>query len=569
MYDNHCLGTALRYYGRFCKYQTPSKPMFKDDDLLKLCPEGMVDRLPADMSQDAFYKGLAKFGKTGPEGYNRVAFRIAVRMMRKHFRSLRGCHLASMEEILDSVKKDTSPGPTLKTLYVDKGTAFSDARFWQWYKLFSENMKVYGGEKSYWGACSKQELREEEKVVLGKTRVFMSGSLFLYLFMSVYCKDFNDKFYASVFRTCSCVGMSKFSGGFHYVYGRLRWVHNCGSLDASGWDTCMFNDMMWEIAQFRFDCLTGLSEEESVEAAIAMANIYHQVTKSFIMTPVGEVCSKEQGNPSGSSNTIVDNTLGHYMVKAYDWVVSVYEEPEDEDWEDYYQQFNDNVDLNLFGDDDMFSVSDEFQDLYNPSTIIDSSKEIGFVLTTESPELGDSVGLSFLSHFVRKEKNDFLVPCLPLQRLCSAAVYSSSNDVLIRAQRLSNLRYEGYYTPGWLEIIDKMINEYQKLHPDLCVKEVFDCQMSNHEIEQLYLPLESVRAPYFHQIRKPGLGKSMPRVLKMKTGSNERKEEEGSCASAATTTTTTQQVSKSGKAKEETCTSCVGYAVGAVCCWSH
>jgi len=88
-------------------------------------------------------------------------------------------------------------------------------------------------------------------------------------------------------------------------------------------------------------------------------------------------------------------------------------------------------------------------------------------------------------------------------------VYSSSSDLIIRAQRLSNLRYEGYYTEGWLPIIDRMIEKFCYLHPEPAVSDVFNTQLSNHEIEHLYLPLES------------GSGKSMPRILKMKEWNNE------------------------------------------------
>lgn len=503
MFDYHCGATKLQYLGRFKKYQTPQRPMYYDPDLAKLCDKEKINYAPADMSQTAFYKGLAKFGKTTKPNFNREAFSCASKMMRKHFSCLRGSVKSTIPDILQDMKMDTSPGPALKTLYRTKGEAVSDERFWEMYRKYEAGMHLHGGVRTYWGACSKQELREEEKVYLGKTRVFMSGSLFLYLFASLYCKNFNDRFYASVYKTCSCVGMSKFSGGFHCVYERLRYKLNCGSTDASGWDTCMNDPIMEEIYQFRLDCLSGLDEEETIEAFIAMDNILDNVLRSFIMTPEGEICRKEIGNPSGHSNTIVDNTLGHYLDKAYSWVVSVYEKPDINDWEKYYKQFSDNVDMNLFGDDDMFSVSDEFKDLYNPETIIEASAELGFTFTTEEPELAPAETLSFLSHAVAREKNGFLVPYLPLNRLCSAAVYSNNGDVLIRAQRLSNLRYEGYYTPGWLPLIDSMIDLFCKKHPDEDVLEVFRCQLSNHEIEYLYLPLES------------GSDKSIPRILNM------------------------------------------------------
>jgi len=507
IFDNHCGDTALEYKGRFRRFQTPPKPMFYDRDLASLIPESNITYAPADLSQIPFYKGLAKFGKTAPKQFNRKAFDIAVKMMRKHFRLCKGARLTGMDEILQTVRLDTSPGPALKVLYNTKGDALSDAKFFKLYEEFEEGMLKTGGVNSYWGACSKQELRLKEKVRDGKTRVFMSGSLFFYLFSSKYCMDFNERFYESVFKNSSCVGMSKFSGGFHCVYSDLLNPENCGSLDASGWDTCMFNEMMWAIANFRRDCFLN---NKNSDINIALANIYRQITGSLIMTPLGEVCSKEQGNPSGSPNTIVDNTLGHYLLKAYDWLVLSYSELDEELWEMYYDDFESSVSMKLFGDDDMFSVDDKSKDFYNPVSIIRASKELGFVLTTESEELRHREQLSFLSHYVRKEENGFYVPYLPIDRLCSAAVYSETSDIFIRAQRLSNLRYEGYHTPGWLSIIDRMISYFVELHNEPEVKAVFDCSLSDKEIEHLYLPLESLTPAL-----KAEQGKNRSRLLKM------------------------------------------------------
>ena len=311
----------------------------------------------------------------------------------------------------------------------------------------------------------------------------------------IYCKDFNDRFYTLHNTTASSVGMSKFSGGFHLQFSQLLDLDRCASTDAHAWDTSMSFDLLMAIAQFRIDCISCADWTDS----IAMANIYMQVVRSYVMTAQGEIYRKTQGNPSGSCNTIVDNTLGHYVVKAYAWLKLTYPTLNPDLADVYYTDFKKNVTMLLFGDDDMMSVSKEASSWFTPSGIVEQTADLGFEFTQENNEYTPILSLSYLSHNFVKVKG-FLVPYLSLDRLKSAVVYSRSDDLHIRAQRLSNLRYEGFYTPGWLPIIDRIIARFLYLHPEH--QDVFDLSLSDREIEHLYLPFES------------GLGKKFSRILK-------------------------------------------------------
>lgn len=541
LFDIHCGSTSLEFLGRYHKFPVDPHEMTKDDDLLKVLPTQELQYAPADLSTEAFYKGLGKFGKKKlcSSSYDVECFNIAVEMMRIHFNRCRGTRRWTMDEVLSNMRRDTSPGPTLKTFYDSKGEAISDNRFWEWYSQFENDMYQVGGSISYWGASSKEELRLLEKVEAKKTRVFMSGSLFSYLFTSVYCADFNKKFYEGFIDTVSAVGMSKFNGGFHLLYDMMRNKDNAGSLDASGWDTSMFAELLFAIAQFRVDCMTYATPMDHV----AMANIYSQVVESFICTPLGELCMKVQGNPSGSANTIVDNTLGHFIVKAYVFVralrnndnlfkrfITGVPTPKN-----YLDVMMDNVCMKLFGDDDLFTISNDFKQDYSIQAIKKISSELGFEFTSENECFKSLYDLSFLSHNVLSVKGGFYVPYLPLSRLCASAVYSISDDLEIRAQRLVNLRYEGYFTPGWLEIVDRLILKFQQLHPEY--SHVFKYGMSNAEIEYLYLPLESdsdKRIPQVLNVRKDDRSTRPPwsRKIKNSQAPSEQKEEGGSSESA-------------------------------------
>lgn len=534
LFDIHCGSTSLEFLGRYHRFPVDPHVMTKDDDLLQVLPDKELQYAPADLSTEAFYKGLAKFGKPKhpSSSYDKRSFDIAVAMMRSHFHRCRGTRRWSMEEVLANMKKDTSPGPTLKCFYETKGEAVSDKRFWEWYDRFENDMYLVGGSISYWGASSKEELRLLEKVQAGKTRVFMSGSLFAYLFTTVYCGDFNQKFYEGFLETVSAVGMSKFNGGFHLLFDAMRNKDKAGSLDASGWDTSMLSELLLAIAQFRIDCMLYASPADHV----AMANIYSQIIESFICTPLGELCMKLQGNPSGSANTIVDNTLGHFVVKSYDFVRAVDSNEvlfkklfggSVPTADDYLRVMLDNISMKLFGDDDLFTVSDDLKEDYSIEAICRYSLELGFEFTSEFKELRSVFDLSFLSHNVLSVKGGFYVPYLPLSRLCASAVYSISDDLEIRAQRLVNLRYEGYFTPGWLDIIDQLIMKFQQLHPEYA--HVFSYGMSNSEIEYLYLPLESdsdKRIPQILKVKEDDRSTVTTRSRKIKNCKAPEKQEE-------------------------------------------
>lgn len=528
MFDEYCGDTALSYIGRYEKFRAEPHSMFYDEDLHTELSDEDLFYAPADLGDEAFYKGLAKFGKKPFEVKDDVCFQTAVRMMRLHFgRHLRGCAKWDLDTVLANMRRDTSPGPALKTLYDSKGDAVDDARFWHYYSEFCSDMQKLGGSISYWGSSSKEELRLLEKVDAKKTRVFMSGSLMMYLFTSVYCGDFNDKFYKSYRETVSAVGMSKFSGGFHLLFKRLHWKKTCGMTDASGWDTDMFPDLLWAIAQFRADCLFGCNNYDRV----AFANIYQQIVESFLCTPSGEICQKFQGNPSGSANTIVDNTLGHFILKCYCWLKCMGEDIDVDRAQEYLYDLEDNVFMKLFGDDDVFSVSPEASVRYTPVNIVKYAKELGFTLTLLSDEWLHRHDLEFLSHRVVKVRG-FYLPYLSLDRLKAAAVYSISPDLEIRAQRLTNLRYEGFYTPGWLPIIDRLISTFLTLHPDCQV--IVSSSLNDSEIEYLYLPLESASGNTRERVLKDEFCYSFRDILDGEPGPWPRYEQGCSTASQQT-----------------------------------
>jgi len=293
--------------------------------------------------------------------------------------------------------------------------------------------------------------------------------------------DFNRKFYEAYFKCSSCVGMSKFGRQFHLAYARLLWKKHCASFDGTNFDGSCFADLFWEICSMGIDALVEPDDED----IILLVNIYDQIINSLIMLEDGVYMLKECGNPSGSPNTIVDNTLFNYFLFAYAWFRL--------NPDSLLSDFDDNVIMNLFGDDNLFSFNPDCGFVFPLEEVCRILKdELGFVYRSEFPDYVPCSSLSFLSHMPLPHEG-LIVPALDGFRLNSALLWTDSDDIVIRFQRLMNLRIEGWFTPNFRPVVEALIDKYLSLYRQLPgIIESYNTQYkSAREIERLYLANEA------------------------------------------------------------------------------
>jgi hypothetical protein len=100
---------------------------------------------------------------------------------------------------------------------------------------------------------------------------------------------------------------------------------------------------------------------------------------------------KQTGNPSGSVNTIVDNTLILYTLMVYAWLGVVPKEMQN------LSSFEFHTAKALVGDDNTWTVSDDALPFFNARSVIAEWKEIGVTTTTDSLEPRVAAELDFLS----------------------------------------------------------------------------------------------------------------------------------------------------------------------------
>lgn len=230
-----------------------------------------------------------------------------------------------------------------------------------------------------------------------------------------------------------------------------------------------------------------------------MKRVYETIVYAYIVLISGTVIRKRTGNPSGSSNTVVDNTLILFLLLCYCWIILVPEEMNN------YACFMQNVEALLYGDDNTFSVSDEAVKYFNAITISEVLKTLGLSLTAGDDKwTAKSIfEVKFLSNaFVRHGEMFFPKPDYD-KLLCSLLYGSRVNDVRWHLLRAHALLMDGFWNVEFRELIRKYIDylytEYKnKLYPgvvkgDITWDHVKGLQKSNQEIFSLYMSHESVK----------------------------------------------------------------------------
>jgi len=195
---------------------------------------------------------------------------------------------------------------------------------------------------------------------------------------------------------------------------------------------------------------------------------------------------KKGGNPSGSVNTIVDNTLILYMLMAYGWIMV---SPESEC---KYSSFTDNLSLALVGDDNTWTVSDAALEFFNARSLIAEWKILGVTTTTDCLEPRPVEELDFLSaHTVFID--GVAVPLYQRDKLLTSLLYSSHPEdpayTLTRAAGILQIGWTDESLRAYLqELIGWLVSEYSDvLHDNMEWKLAMRQVMNDQELRKLFV----------------------------------------------------------------------------------
>lgn len=417
-------------------------------------------------------QGYASFAK-----YDRLQFDVDEEAMRQagewtkvHFAPYcLGSRVMDVVSVWEAMDKQTSSGypwslqwPKKSMIPID---VVQDVCDLYWESLAKERCDYV----PLWTCSQKRELRSREKIDAGRIRTFTASPFEQTVCMNRMCLDMNERFYSSNPFTWSFVGCSKFSSGWDRLYRKLA-KHPCAfELDEKDFDCSLLAYLMYGQAQLRFEMLRG--DDQTAENKRRLWNLYDQAVHSLVVMEDGLLVRKHTGNPSGSANTIVDNTMILFRLFAYAWIL-LHEEylPEKKV---LYTEFMRDVSAKLNGDDNTYSCAKDVSEWFNPSNIARVWSSIGVVTKTpcEAPRKVEEC--EFLSQAFVKLGRDFMptqgpgvwCPSPETDRvLCSLMWASKKQDVRWHFLRACALRLDSWANIDCREILSDYITYLLNSH---------------------------------------------------------------------------------------------------------
>jgi hypothetical protein len=417
---------------------------------------------PANLTTEGMYSSIAKYGRDQPI-FDVPAMTEALEWTLTHFKPHCASTIMSADDCILNMNSTSSAGYPANLDYKDKGEAYACPYF---RNLIEDDWKEMSQVPVYdfWTCSQKKEIRLKEKV--NKPRTFTASSAKFAVNSNRLGLDFNQRFYESAGKTWSFVGSTTYAGGFDRLYRRLNKHPHAFAADGSQYDASLFRQLLLGCAYVRWNCLP--SSDRTTDNFERFRSWYANIIYSFIILEDGTITMKDTGNPSGSTNTVVDNTLCLFMLLAYSWIRLHKVNGVDTGYGDYIS----NVSGALNGDDNILTVSTEKVSLFNLKSIFSILEELNTVWTSDSLEPRQLGEVDFLSHtFVRMY--DMWLPSPDYNRVISSLIYSTSvDDVRWSYLRASALRITSW---GSLQCRDTLFDylHYLDVHfPDKLVGDI-------------------------------------------------------------------------------------------------
>jgi hypothetical protein len=260
--------------------------------------------------------------------------------------------------------------------------------------LYTDNLKV--------------ERLPKEKVAIGKTRMFCGCPFVLLLITRMYYGAFTQHFMMNRIRNGSAIGVNPYGLEWDILARHLSTFDSgtpqVGAGDYSGFDASEKPQIHQLIGVGINNWYNGTPEETLIRE-ILFLEVYQ--SRHIID---GEVYEWDSSLPSGSALTTPVNTIYNHI--AFRWCFY--------DITKEITTFNDNVYVIALGDDNVFTVSPKYREVFNEMTICESMSKIGLKYTMENKQdiavtnFRDLTSVEFLKRQFRREK-DLLRYVAPLR----------------------------------------------------------------------------------------------------------------------------------------------------------
>lgn len=459
---------------------------------------------------DASFKSISKYDKTQPV-LDDGAWLLAGEWTKTHFLPMCGSAVLDEQIVLSEMDLTTSCGYPASLQYSKKSDLLGGMAFETigcqtlTSSILSDFWDVIGSENEnnivpIWTCSQKIEMRSVEKLRENKVRTFTAAPIEHSCATNRLCLDMNNKFYSMHDSSWSYVGGTKFLQGWDKLYHRLNKHNNAFELDESEYDSSLFAKALLGQRDIRWSYLSECYQ--TPENRLRLGAIYDSIINSIIVLETGELVQKHTGNPSGSSNTIVDNTMILFRLFAYAWIVLCNSRKENCSYLDFMSE----VEAALNGDDNTFTVSDDVVGWFNPSTISPIWSSIGVTTKTpcETPRKLSEV--TFLSQGFRfDDVCGIWMPVPETERVLSSLCYGSNvDDIRFHLLRANALRLDSYGSlecrtiiKGYIEYLmntyrSQFIGEVSVSGTKIPMAEILALWKSDDYIEGLYSGKEAL-----------------------------------------------------------------------------
>lgn len=404
----------------------------------------------------AGYKSASKYDKKQPILDDSI-WATSGEWTKQHFNiTMAGSRVMSEEEAISELDLTTSCGYPWNLTYQGKDLFLQDERarqaitdYWNEAMLADPPQMI-----PIWTVTQKRELRPIEKVLNYNHRTFTASPIEVTVATNRLCLDANKKMYESYNRTWSYVGSTKFLSNWDELYRRLNKHPNAFCIDGKNYDASLFAMALYGQRDIRFSFLR--SSDQTQDNWNRLHKTYENTINSIMVMEDGVILQKHTGNPSGSSNTVNDNTMILYRLFAYSWLVLC----KNINRATSRNDFESNVEAALYGDDNTFTCSNDVVSFFNPTTISEIWTSIGVVATTDCYTPRKVCEVDFLSNgFHYNPVAKIWLPYPNTEKvLCSLKYGSAIDDVRWHFLRACALRIDSYGNPTLRAILRDYIN---------------------------------------------------------------------------------------------------------------
>ncbi len=433
------------------------------------------------------FNAIGKYDQKCPS-YNQGAFARAMEAMYALYSQVKKSRLADC--YYSYMDYSTSPGYPWSRKYKTKGEAMKDPVFVEYVDQYVQR----GGGDAIATNVVKGEPKKKEKILANNGRVITSMPMECIAFGNYLFADQNANIYKAaqddlIFST---VGVTKYYRGHATLFNKMRAFNNGIEADFTAFDGSMDSDMIRMVANLRYSMM--VPELQTADTLAMIHNYYVLMQYTPIVMEDGTLIRKTTGNPSGQSNTILDNC----MVNEFRWLYA-YELLVKPDDETLYASFMDNVRLSVCGDDSIVTVSDDVKHLYNPQAIKSIFEEHNWKMKFSSSEFVPTRELTYCS--LRFGVFDGHVVPVPtnMEKLIASLYYGGGNcEPRETLSRAIGIRLDSFFHQEMCQMLDSFIGEMlTKYHwwlkqdpsyPDeQCLADLLTCYKSRAQIMHLYL----------------------------------------------------------------------------------